>query len=559
MRRFSAVLGLQLLTFSLPPLVLIPTRTSAQITHNLEIIWQKSYVDGAAPDSLWGWGRSIASAGDVNGDGFDDIIVGANTRDTVPLNPWVAKAYIFFGGASIDTTPDVVLTGTDAGTQVMTISSIGDFNMDSFDDVVVAQGDPYQGLNGVRVFYGGDPMDAVPDLILETRPGYSLAHAVACAGDVNGDTHDDCIAGDYSYNGNVGRATIFFGGPSADNLPDVILNGESVSNFGISVSGAGDVGGDGFYDVMVGAPDYGGFPGGTGKVYLYFGGSPMNSTPDVEILGQRAGALLGRIVTDVNDHNYDSYDDVAIGTQWPGKQDTVLLFLGSDTMDNTADQTFQGETGSNFGGTVAGAGRADSGDYADMIVGAARWNGDRGKTYLFLGDSTLDTTPDASAEGEYPDHQPGWVVASAGDMDRDGVDEIVFSNYACDSVKTVWVAKYTGTGVEEQMPYAIYQIPAVRSMQNWPNPFGAGGTNISFSVNRVPCHVSLKIYDTLGRRVRTLLDNDPISDFQSPVSVLWDGRDDEGMEVRSGIYFYRLTVVDRASTIERTRKLVLMR
>lgn len=562
LRRFSAVLGLQLLTFSLPPLVLIPTPTSAQITHNLEIIWQKSYVDGAAPDSLWGWGRSIASAGDVNGDGFDDIIVGANT--VIP-GWWLGKAHIFFGGSPMDTQPDVILTGAANGSSVINVSSIGDFNADGYDDVIVAQANPVSGLNGVKIFYGDSLMDSLPDLILETRPGYSFADAVAYAGDVNGDTYDDCITGDYSYNGNMGRATIFFGGPAADSLPDVTLNGNGTEGFGMSVGGGGDLNRDGLDDVVVGAWDNDEAASDAGKIYVYFGGDPMDTTSDVWMFGEGTGHHLGwfgvSVIEDTLDHDW-----VITGTPFypygfpsisPGK---AYVLFGGSPMNGDPDVWMVGRTDtSSLGRRSAGAGNVKPDGYEDILAGAPSEYGNKGSTYLWFSNIPLDTVPDAGAEGEYPGQQPAWEVATAGDVDGGGVDEIMFSNYAAPiSEHTVWIARPL-VGVDEGIPHTRCRTTGIRLAQNRPNPFGAGGTNISFTVERGPCIVSLNIFDAVGRRVRTLLDKDPISGFRFPISLLWDGRDDEGTEVRSGIYFYRLTVNGGPLKVDRTRKLVLMR
>ncbi len=113
------------------------------------------------------------------------------------------------------------------------------------------------------------------------------------------------------------------------------------------------------------------------------------------------------------------------------------------------------------------------------------------------------------------------------------------SPYSCDRTYGVLI---TETGVEEQ-PEAPPHAPHARLMQNRPNPFGAGGTNISFTVDRVPCTVSLKVYDLRGRLVRTLVDepsNHPT--IQLSNQVVWDRMDSSGNEVASGVYFCRLTV-----------------
>ncbi|MFQ5905186.1 MAG: FG-GAP repeat domain-containing protein, partial [bacterium] len=291
-------------------IAVIPCPSFSQILENLEIVFQKTYVDGAAPDSLWDWGRSIDCAGDVNNDGYDDIIVAANIETGDPLQPWLGKAYIFLGGNPMDTFPDVILTGSKYGSTVIHVAGVGDFNHDGYDDVIVGQGD---GEQGVRVFLGGDPMDTIPDIILQTRPGESVATDVAGAGDVNGDSIADCIVGDYLWAATDGRALIFLGGNIPDGVPDVILNGRDKEGMGISVGGGGDLNWDGFDDVVVGADANSEVALFAGKVYGFFGGGPMDTIPDVWVHGEGPNQSLGWYGVDIAKHD-STYDWLIVGS-----------------------------------------------------------------------------------------------------------------------------------------------------------------------------------------------------------------------------------------------------
>jgi len=117
-------------------------------------------------------------------------------------------------------------------------------------------------------------MDSIPDLVLQKPPQEIFGWSVL-SGNVNGDECMDIIVGAY-FPGDKGRVYIYFGSELIDTLPDVILTGQSTEeSFGGSVSGSEDVNGDGYADVIVGTAI------GTGKAYLYFGGSPMDSLPDL--------------------------------------------------------------------------------------------------------------------------------------------------------------------------------------------------------------------------------------------------------------------------------------
>ena len=168
------------------------------------------------------FGNSVSKAGDVNGDGYHDVIIGA-----YGFNSGFGRAYIYFGGISMNNTADVIMIG------------------------------------GAIIDYFGI--------------------SVSNAGDVNDDGYSDVIIGSYGYNSFTGRAYVFYGGASMNNIADVTLTGESINNnFGISVSDAGDVNGDGFADVYVGAY---GFSSSKGRAYLYYGGASMNDTVDIFMTG----------------------------------------------------------------------------------------------------------------------------------------------------------------------------------------------------------------------------------------------------------------------------------
>ncbi len=109
-------------------------------------------------------------------------------------------------------------------------------------------------------------------------------------------------------------------------------------------------------------------------------------------------------------------------------------------------------------------------------------------------------------------------------------------------------------GVEETQE-ARSQRPEATLLQNYPNPFGAGGTTISFDLKRSTLHVSLRVYDVSGRLVKTLFENERVSNVESPFSVFWDGRDERGEVVGSGVYLYRLVTEDFTAT----RKTTLLR
>ena len=140
-------------------------------------------------NSHFGW--TVSDAGDVNNDGYDDVIVGAEG-----YNSSTGRAYIYFGSSLIDNTADVVLTGEKKENYFgRYLSEAGDVNNDGYDDVIV--GAPFFDSDHGRayVYFGGSPMDNTADVIITSGIPNYLGCSVSTAGDVNKDGYDDIIIG----------------------------------------------------------------------------------------------------------------------------------------------------------------------------------------------------------------------------------------------------------------------------------------------------------------------------------------------------------------------------
>lgn len=152
------------------------------------------------------FGCSVSSAGDVNGDGFSDVVVSAPG-----YNDSKGRAYIFYGGLYMNNTPDVIITGElnsyDFGNS---LSAAGDLNHDGYSDVIIGA-NLYINLKGrAYIFYGGIAMDNIADITIDGENTYNLfGESVSSAGDVNGDGVPDIIIGAIGYNGYTGRSYIY--------------------------------------------------------------------------------------------------------------------------------------------------------------------------------------------------------------------------------------------------------------------------------------------------------------------------------------------------------------
>ncbi|HEU4724173.1 MAG TPA: integrin alpha, partial [Candidatus Eisenbacteria bacterium] len=364
-------------------------------------------LTGVVPGETFGC--SVASAGDVNGDTFADVIVGAYQSGTA-ANP-SGRAYIYYGGPRADERADVVLSGEAAGDAFgVSVATAGDVNHDGFADVLVgAYENDARGANAGRayLYFGGPTMDDKPDAVFTGEAaGDVFGYSVAGAGDVNKDGFADVIIGAYENSARgagAGRAYVFYGGPRPDPIPDAILNGEAAGDrFGISVAGAGDVNDDGFADVVVGAyqNDAGGVD--AGRAYVYLGATRVADKASIVLTGADAGDSFGFAVSGAGDVNKDGMADIVVGAyhNGAGGKDAgrAYVYFGGKTVSPSADVVFTGEAaGDAFGYAVGAAGDANGDGYADVIVGA--YGNDAGgsaagRGYVYFGAPTPDPAAD---------------------------------------------------------------------------------------------------------------------------------------------------------------------
>jgi hypothetical protein len=383
------------------------------------------------------FGRSVSTAGDVNGDGYSDVIVGANG-----FNSSTGRAYIYYGGSIMNNAADIILTGAAANDGFgNAVSEAGDVNGDGYSDVIVgATGNDTGGTDRGQayIYFGGASMNNVADVILAGEAaGDNFGNAVSGAGDVNGDGFSDAIVGAWLNDAggtDAGRAYIYYGGSSMDNIADVIFNGASANDwFAISLSTAGDVNGDGYADVIVGAPlnDAGG--SNSGRAYIYYGGSSINNMADVVLTGAAADGWFGFSVSNAGDVNGDAFSDVIVGAFLNSVGGTnagrAYLYWGGESMDNIADGIITGAAAFDFFGfSVSSAGDFNGDGYNDFIVGAYGNDAggtDAGKAYLYTNTLTGADKPDEFFTGESAQSDFGWSVSNAGDVNGDGYTDII--------------------------------------------------------------------------------------------------------------------------------------
>ncbi|MEL6614949.1 MAG: FG-GAP-like repeat-containing protein, partial [Bacteroidota bacterium] len=390
-------------------------------------------VGASAGDAL---GADVAGVGDVNADGWPDLLVGAIGANGGATDS--GQAYVYFGGPDMDATIDLTLTGVDTGNEFgAAVSGAGDVNADGVADLLVgARRAGVANTGAVSLFLGGASPDAVPDLVLSGGSGGAFfGTSVSGAGDVNGDGFDDFVVGAPEIVAN--EVYVFFGGLVLDATADLTFGGQDTfDDFGASVAGAGDLNGDGYADILVGAPVNGAAGPNAGRAYVFFGGPSADALPDIVLSPEADSGFFGGSVAGAGDLDGDGLPDVAVGAAFfntANGSDTGAVFVYSNANTGTgiAEWTAVGEdTFDNFGTEVASVGDRNGDGFGDWLIGADGNDGagvDRGKAYLYHGGPLADGVPDATYDFVLGGDNLGFggSLAGVGDLDADGVPDMV--------------------------------------------------------------------------------------------------------------------------------------
>ena len=430
-------------------------------------------------------GYSVSNAGDINNDGISDVIIGAYFASTA-----TGKAYVVFGKSSwitplllssLNGTSGFALNGVAVGDATgISVNHANDVNGDGISDVIIGAYDASPGglANAGKTYVVFGKSTAWPSAMalssLNGANGFALTGAAAAdgsgisvdtAGDVNGDGFSDLIIGAYGASPggitNAGKTYVVFGkttwtsttalsslnGVNGFELDGVAANDRS----GLSVSTAGDINNDGLSDVIIGAY---GAASQAGKTYVVFGKSAwsspvalssLNGLNGFELDGVTAGDGSGYSVNVAGDINNDGIQDIIIGawqaSSFTGK--TYVVFgkttwtspISLSSLNGTNGFLLNGAAASDASGySVSVAGDINNDGIQDIIIGAPDATSSTGKSYVVFGKTVWNATLSLSTlngingfemDGEAANDNCGRSVNAAGDVNGDGVSDII--------------------------------------------------------------------------------------------------------------------------------------
>lgn len=467
--RVSASARCSTLGLSLSTILILSTLYSNHAASTVDLASRDPKIIGANSNGLLGW--SMNRAGDVNHDGFDDMIIGTQGN----------ALFVLFGGSNTGSTVDLAepttevqgfqIVGTAEDLVEVAVNAAGDVNGDGIDDIIV--GAPYASKFGLAyVIYGTDSNCTDVDLttfaagvhgftIIGESNVTRLGYDVSSAGDVNSDGHNDILIGSINTDRGASNAYVILGGSLESEDLDLASFVSGTDGFKVNflggnaellVAAAGDVNGDGYADVIAASSTFRNYAGIACVVFGKASGfvdvtcsMSIDPSEGFAIAGSRSDDQLGTSLSGAGDFNRDGFDDVIVGTS--GYRRTAAYVIFGSHSPVTVDLSGILSAGWGFAITRTGqssishsavsGGRDVNGDgISDIVAGYAFATNSAGVAYVLYGrnytDHTFDTVDldNFNSSGMMIVGAPlmwsGWAVALA-DMNGDGSADVLVS------------------------------------------------------------------------------------------------------------------------------------
>lgn len=505
-----------------------------------------------------GFVRNVDAGGDINGDGTPDLVFGCKGG----YNVFDATLYIYYSIPDSNSIPDQIINSpaSISGGFGYSIAYAGDLNGDGISDLVV--GIPYYGLihqGAIAIYWGGNTLAEQPDVFIDGLPyGYTQSWDLGFGQnlitncDVNGDGINDLLvyAEGPQYE-NWGNVYVFLGGNIFSTIPALHIWGSEIYEYlGINMQ-TGDINGDGFDDIILGNkrminPQN----SDLGYIYelkVYAGGISLSTNPVFEsLITSDIDYWVSNIIAN-GDLNGDGYDDIIILHGYLYSSSLRIVYGQSEWSSLVPfDTTFQ--VSESF--WLRSYCNLTNDPYSDFFVYSQFIPGTSDQfgclcIYKQVS-SVLDLNIDYlnSGENNFSCYGSGYQL---GDMNHDGFNELFiysgehsieeYTNYA-----TILTEQYVGIQDE------VLSIPDIR-LECYPNPFRDAVT-ISLKAKSKGFRIeNIKIYDLRGRLVYE-------TNAPGYSSFRWDGKDKTSRLTSSGIYFVNFTDKDKKTL---TTKVVRIR
>lgn len=366
-----------------------------------------------------GLGTALVGLGDVDGDDRDDFAISA---PSYPFTPWESEVQIY-SGASGALIRVLANPGTLSNNFGRAMANLGDVDGDGVEDLAVgAHRDstaPFLQWPGAVFVYSGQS-GALLYTVFGDSIDHELGYSVDAVDDLDGDGVRELVAGHSGADFSDPRVGIYSG---SDGSPLMVIRGTN-SSFGTAVSGLGDLSGDGFGEIAIGDFKSSVTATQSGSVWIYSGSDGSLLREHHESTGD-SGAQLGRALANAGDVDGDGLDDLVVGAPgWTSGNMLGKAVVLSGADGTTLHEFFPGSGLESMGRAVAGGGDLDGDGHADILVGSPFSNVQgqnyRGRARIYSGKTgAVLFQRDALAD----ELLLGSGLAFLGDVSGDGLDD----------------------------------------------------------------------------------------------------------------------------------------